>query len=135
MNFLFVGNPGCGKTTVAKLLGAAMAELGFRSNPKVEETSAQAILKVGPDPVAAFVALVKGAVGGTVFIDEAYRFSPNKAGGQPNASNGILDYLLEAGEDRGIAGGGERGEGRIAGVGGGDGRPALDQQARAACAG
>jgi hypothetical protein len=98
MNFLFVGNPGCGKTTVAKLLGAAMAELGFRASSVVEETSAQAILKVSPDPVAGFVALVKGAVGGTVFIDEAYRFSPNKAGGQPNASNGVLDYLLEAGE-------------------------------------
>jgi replication-associated recombination protein RarA len=102
MNFLFLGNPGCGKTTVARLLGAAMSELGFRQNSIVQETSAQAILKMKPDPATAFASMMNSATGGTIFIDEAYRFTPNKAGHQPNDSNNVLDYLLEAVEQEGV---------------------------------
>jgi SpoVK/Ycf46/Vps4 family AAA+-type ATPase len=99
MNLLFVGNPGCGKTTVAQLISRAMYELGYRSNPDPIETSAQAILKM-KDPVNDFVKMVQAAKGGTMFIDEAYRFSPNKGKGSPNESNYILDYLLETVEDK-----------------------------------
>ncbi len=99
MNFLFLGNPGCGKTTVARLLAGAMAELKFRSNPNLQEASAQSILKLKPDPVDSFVKMVDAAKGGTLFIDEAYRFSPSKGASGPNASNSILDHLLEMAED------------------------------------
>ena len=95
MNFLFTGNPGCGKTTVARLLAKAMSELGFRSNPQMVETSAQDILKL-KDPASDFAQMFDSAKGGTLFIDEAYRFSPAGAGSQPNASNQVLDFLLEA---------------------------------------
>ena len=61
------------------LIAGAMAELKFRSNPNLQEASAQGILKLKPDPVDAFVKMVDAAKGGTLFIDEAYRFSPNKA--------------------------------------------------------
>ena len=40
--------------------------------------------------------MMKKATGGCLFIDEAYRFSPSASGQQPNASNQVLDYLLEA---------------------------------------
>jgi SpoVK/Ycf46/Vps4 family AAA+-type ATPase len=95
MNFLFTGNPGCGKTTVAQLLAKAMNQLGFRKNPLLVETSAQDILK-SKDPGSDFAEMMKNATGGCLFIDEAYRFSPSPAGQQPNASNEVLDYLLEA---------------------------------------
>jgi len=94
MNALFTGNPGCGKTTVAQLLARAMAELGFRSEGTLIETSAQEILKL-KDPVADFQTMLENAKGGTLFIDEAYGFTPAKAGSQPNPSNQVLDYLLQ----------------------------------------
>ena len=34
-------------------------------------------------------------MGGTIIIDEAYRFSPARQGESPNSSNHVLDYLLE----------------------------------------
>jgi SpoVK/Ycf46/Vps4 family AAA+-type ATPase len=95
MNFLFTGNPGCGKTTVAKLLARAMNQLGFRKNATMIETSAQDILKK-KDPGSDFAEMMKNATGGCLFIDEAYRFSPSPAGQQPNASNEVLDFLLES---------------------------------------
>ena len=95
MNMLFTGNPGCGKTSVARLLANAMSELGFRSKSTLIETSAQDILKL-KDPAGEFQDMLEKAKGGTLFIDEAYRFTPAKAGSQPNPSNQVLDYLLAA---------------------------------------
>ena len=59
------------------------------------ETSAQDILKK-KDPGSDFAEMMKNATGGCLFIDEAYRFSPSPAGQQPNASNEVLDFLLES---------------------------------------
>ena len=97
MNFLFIGNPGCGKTTVAELLAAALVELKFRKNPTPCLTSAAKILKA-KDPLADFEAMVKKAEGGTVFIDECYLLKPSPPGQQANASNAVLDYLMEVSE-------------------------------------
>jgi hypothetical protein len=54
----------------------------------------QAILKF-KDPGGDFAKLVAEAKGGTLFIDEAYRLTPAPAGKSPNASNEVLDCLLE----------------------------------------
>jgi Holliday junction resolvasome RuvABC ATP-dependent DNA helicase subunit len=99
MNFLFIGNPGCGKTTVAELLSAAMGELGFRSNPKPLITSATDILRL-KDPPADFALMVDAATGGTIFIDEAYQFKPTTGASTPNASNHVLDYILKVSETK-----------------------------------
>ena len=40
-------------------------------------------------------AMLDAARGGTLFIDEAYGFTPAKAGSSPNPSNQVLDFLLQ----------------------------------------
>ena len=62
MNFLFTGNPGCGKTTVAQLIARVMSELNFRTNPSLVETSAQEILKM-KNPGEDFEDMVEKAAG------------------------------------------------------------------------
>ena len=93
MNFLFVGNPGAGKTTVAELLATAMVELKYRENPKPVCTSASDIL-AGQDPPVDFAKMVKDAKGGTLFIDEAYMFTPAPRGQRANDSNKVQQLLL-----------------------------------------
>ena len=56
-----------------------MVELKYRANPKPICTSAPDILG-GTDPAADFDGMVKQAEGGTLFIDEAYMFTPAPRG-------------------------------------------------------
>ena len=62
MNFLFLGNPGSGKTSVAMYLGQAMAELKYRQNDTPVFTDAGEILGA-QNPLQEFSRLVKEAEG------------------------------------------------------------------------
>jgi hypothetical protein len=89
-NFSFVGNPGTGKTTVGKLLSEILAASGLRGQ-QYEECSAQKLLDQGIDE---FNDRVKRAMGGVLFIDEAYMLEP---GGNPTGKK-ICNRLLELAE-------------------------------------
>jgi len=95
-NFTFVGNPGSGKTTVAKLLGEAMVDLKYRKNGLIE-TSAEDILGAS-DASKFFTKLLDDAKDGTLFIDEAYLFQPAPRGSKQNDSNAVLNMLMKASE-------------------------------------
>jgi Holliday junction resolvasome RuvABC ATP-dependent DNA helicase subunit len=72
-NFIFTGNPGTGKTTVARLYGKLLNEIGLRKKDTFIELVAQNLLAQGSKK---FEDHIKDAVDGVLFIDEVYQLDP-----------------------------------------------------------
>ena len=72
-NYCFLGNPGTGKTTVARLFAAILHDSELRSQNVFQECGAQ---KVKDDGIDEFRKLAQGAMDGVLFIDEAYDLDP-----------------------------------------------------------
>lgn len=74
LHMLFKGNPGTGKTTVARLLGQIYQKLGVlpRGNCMVECTRSDLVEKYVGHTAKKVQQAVKEAKGGILFIDEAY---------------------------------------------------------------
>ncbi|CAB9509012.1 NFX1-type zinc finger-containing protein 1 [Seminavis robusta] len=84
-NYVFLGNPGTGKTTVARSFARILHDSGFRENDVFVETTAQLVKEGGMDE---FKKDVSKAMGGTLFIDEAYDIDPvNDYKGKPIANH------------------------------------------------
>ncbi len=73
IHFVFTGNPGTGKTTVARILGDVLRGLGILKTGHVVETSAVDLIAgyVGQTAIQVKKKVEK-ALGGILFIDEAY---------------------------------------------------------------
>lgn len=69
----FTGNPGTGKTTVARIVAQLFHELGVLSKPTVKEVNRAALVgaHVGQSEERTSLAIDE-AMGGVLFIDEAY---------------------------------------------------------------
>ena len=92
LNYVFLGNPGTGKTTVARLFAQILHDSGLRSAPSFKEATAQDLKEAG---ASKFKDLIQSALGGVLFIDEAYDLDPaGDAKGKP-----IVAELLTASEN------------------------------------
>ena len=73
LTFVFEGNPGTGKTTVARLMGKILAGYGLIQNPEVKEYGKGNIVSsVRGGSVKLVNEMFDDCIGRVLFIDEAY---------------------------------------------------------------
>jgi len=101
-HFVFTGPPGTGKTTVARILGRIFAALGLLVRPEVVEAHRGDLVgeHLGSTAIKTN-RLVDSALGGVLFIDEAYSLhNQGYSGGDAFGAEAVQTLLKRAEDDR-----------------------------------
>ena len=101
IHIVLTGNPGTGKTTIARKLGEILESIGYLDSGHVVEVDRSKMVSPYQGETPKVVdALCDKAMGGILFVDEAYTLAPLSAGGERDQQGAqALEQLMKRMED------------------------------------
>ena len=98
LHMVFLGNPGTGKTTVARIIVGILYNLGYiKQNKLIEVSSKDLVAEYVGQTAPKTMAVVERALGGVLFVDEAYALA--SVGNQNSYNDEAIATLIKAMED------------------------------------
>lgn len=97
MHMIFTGNPGTGKTTVAKLIADDLYSIGILKTNRLVVAARKDLISAYGETAKKTADLIRKASGGVLFIDEAYALADGRTGGPGREA---IEVFLTAMEER-----------------------------------
>lgn len=99
LHMVFLGNPGTGKTTVARMIAEILYNLDYIEQNKLVEVSAKDLIGQYVGQTAPkTMSVIEKALGGVLFIDEAYSLA-SKPGNNSSFNDECIATLIQAMEN------------------------------------
>lgn len=82
LHMVFLGNPGTGKTTVARIIAEMLYNLKYiKQNKLIEVSSKDLVAEYVGQTASKTMAVIERALGGVLFVDEAYSLASEEGSG------------------------------------------------------